>query len=90
MGYKVCLFTLNGCAYCIALKDELKKNNILYSEYEVNENKETYDQILAVTKEDALPTIYMQNPDTGMGPIFVPGRDFESPEEALLKIKKYL
>lgn len=90
MGYNVCLFTLNGCAYCVALKDELKKHNIPYTEYEVNEYKETYDQILAVTKEDALPTIYMQNPDTGMGPIFVPDRDFESPEEALEKIKKYL
>ena len=90
MGYKVCLFTLNGCGYCTALKEELTKNNISYSEYEVNEHKETYDQILAVTKEDALPTIYMQNPNTGMGPIFVPGRDFENPEQAIHKIKKYL
>jgi hypothetical protein len=32
----------------------------------------------------------MQNPNTGMGPIFVPGRDFKSPEEAIQKIKKYL
>jgi len=68
----------------------LLKNDITYSEYEVNEHKQTYDQILAVTKEDALPTIYMQNPNTGMGPIFVPGRDFKSPEEAIQKIKKYL
>ena len=90
MGYNVCLFTLNGCGYCTTLKEELVKNDITYSEYEVNEHKQTYDQILAVTKEDALPTIYMQNPNTGMGPIIVPGRDFKSPEEANQKIKKYL
>ena len=56
----------------------------------MNEHKGTYDQITAITKEDALPTVYMQNPDTGMGPIFVPGRDFKSPDEAIQKIKKYL
>ena len=90
MSNNVIVFTLNGCGYCTTLKEELVKNDITYSEYEVNEHKQTYDQILAVTKEDALPTIYMQNPSTGMGPIFVPGRDFKSPEEPIQKIKKYL
>lgn len=88
--YKVCVFSLDGCSHCVTLKDELKKENIEFSEYEVNENRDAYDQILAVTKFDALPTVYLQNTETGAGPILVAGRDFFSKEEAIEKIKKYI
>lgn len=88
--YKVCIFSLKGCSHCVTLKDELIKQNIEFSEYEVNDNKDAYDQILAVTKFDALPTVYLQNTETGKGPIFVAGRDFFSKEEAIEKIKKYI
>lgn len=88
--YKVCVFSLKGCSHCVTLKDELIKQNIEFSEYEVNDNKDAYDQILAVTKFDALPTVYLQNTETGKGPIFVAGRDFFSKEEAIEKIKKYI
>jgi hypothetical protein len=74
----------------VTLKDELRKENIEFSEYEVNDNKDAYDQILAATKLDILPTVYLQNIETGSGPILVAGRDFFSKEEAIEKIKKYI
>jgi hypothetical protein len=45
---------------------------------------------LAVTKNDALPTVYLQNPETDSGPVFVAGRDFNTKEEAIEKIRKYI
>lgn len=90
MAYNVNVFTLNGCSHCVVLKQELRNQNIGYTEFEVLKHKEVYDQVVEKTKIDALPTIYLQDPETGAGPIFVAGRDFFTKEEAIEKIKKYI
>ena len=90
MAYTVNIFTLDGCSHCKTLKEELKKESIPYTEFEVNKFRKIYDSILEVTKNDALPTVYLQNPDTDSGPVFVAGRDFNTKEEAIEKIRKYI
>lgn len=90
MPYSINIFTLNGCSYCKFLKEELDKEGISYEEFEVNKNRKIYDQVVELTKIDALPTVYLQDPETLSGPIFVAGRDFKTKEEAIEKIKKYL
>jgi glutaredoxin len=90
MAYTVNIFTLDGCSHCKTLKEELKKQGIQYTEFEINKFRDLYKAITEVTKEDALPTVYLQNPETESGPIFVAGRDFNSKEEAIEKIRKYI
>lgn len=90
MAYSVNVFTLTGCSHCKTLKEELTKQGIQYEEFEVTQYKKLYDKVLELTKQDALPTVYLQDPETNAGPIFVAGRDFHTKEEALEKIKKYL
>jgi glutaredoxin len=90
MSYTVNIFTLNGCSHCVTLKEAFKDNNIPYEEFEVTKHRDLYNEIKAKTKVDALPTVYLQNPETLSGPIFVAGRDFNSKEEALERIKKYI
>jgi glutaredoxin len=90
MVYTVNVFTLNGCSHCVTLKEALKDNNIPYEEFEVTKHREIYNKIKEKTKIDALPTVYLQNPDTGSGPIFVAGKDFNTKEEAIEQIKKYI
>lgn len=90
MSYSVNIFTLNGCSHCVILKNALKENNISFDEFEVSKYREIYDEIVKKTKIDALPTVYLQDPNTGAGPIFVAGRDFTSKEEAIERIKKYI
>jgi glutaredoxin len=90
MAYTVNIFTLDGCSHCKTLKEELKKQGIQYTEFEINKFRDLYKAITDVTKEDALPTVYLQNPETESGPIFVAGRDFNSKEEAIEKIRKYI
>jgi glutaredoxin len=90
MAYTVNIFTLDGCSHCKTLKEELNKQGIQYTEYEINKFRDLYKAIMEVTKEDALPTVYLQNPETESGPVFVAGRDFNSKEEAIAKIRKYI
>jgi len=90
MAYSLNIFTLNGCSHCKFLKDELIKQGIPYEEFEVSKNRKIYDEVVKLTKVDALPTVYLQDPETLSGPIFVAGRDFNTKEEAIEKIKKYL
>ena len=90
MQYTVNIFTLEGCSHCKTLKEELKKQSIPYTEFEVNKFRKIYDAILEITKQDALPTVYLQNSETDSGPVFVAGRDFNTKEEAIEKIRKYI
>ncbi len=90
MAYTVNVFTIEGCSHCKTLKGELNKEGINYNEFEVNKNRKIYDEVLKLTNLDALPTVYLQDPETLSGPIFVAGRDFTTKEEAIEKIKKYL
>jgi glutaredoxin len=90
MGYSINIFTINGCSHCKVLKEELDKQGIEYDEFEVNKSRKIYDEVVKLTNLDALPTVYLQDPQTLSGPIFVAGRDFNTKEEAIEKIKKYL
>ena len=90
MSYSINIFTINGCSHCKVLKEELSKQGIEYDEFEVNKNRKIYDEVVKLTNLDALPTVYLQDPQTLSGPIFVAGRDFNTKEEAIEKIKKYL
>lgn len=88
--YKVNVFTLNGCSHCVELKKTLKENQIEFKEFEIGEHQELFDEVVRLTGHNSLPTTYLQNSETGSGPIFVPGRDYKSKEELLEKIKKYI
>lgn len=88
--YKVNVFTLNGCSHCVELKKTLNENQIEFKEFEISQHQELFDEVIRLTGHNSLPTTYLQNPETGSGPIFVPGRDYKSKEELLEKIKKHL
>lgn len=88
--YSINIFTLNGCSHCVELKKLLKENNIDFKEFEIGEHKEIFEEVVRLTGHNSLPTTYLQNSETGSGPIFVPGRDYKSKEELLEKIQKFL
>lgn len=88
MSNTINVFTLNGCSHCIELKKTLNKENIVFKEFEVNQHPEIYRRVLEVTKIDALPTVYIQDTETGNGPLFVAGKDFFNPNEFIEKAKK--
>jgi glutaredoxin 3 len=90
MAYTINIFTLSGCGHCKTMKNLLSENNLPYKEFEINENREIFDQVVKLTGQNVLPTIYLQDKETGQGPIFVPGRDYMEENEILEKIWKYI
>lgn len=88
--YTVNIFTLTTCRHCLELKDLLRENQIEFKEFDISKNHDTFNEIVKLTGHNSLPTTYLQDTETGAGPIFVPGRDYLSKEELLEKIKKYI
>ena len=80
---KIVVFTLNGCGHCI----ELKKSLI---EILVDDNEEIWNQVINQTGHNSLPTVYISINGSDEGPVFVPERDFNSKEECIEIIKKYI
>lgn len=84
------VFTMNGCNHCISLKEHLKTKGVKFSEIEINSNREIWSQVVSQTGESILPTVYVRKNGTDGGPIFIPGKDFKTPEELYEIIKIYL
>ena len=90
MGNNIIIFTMKGCPACADLKSGLIENNIPYKELPIHENRYIWNQVVKQTGLRNLPTIFIQEPDTDMGPIYIPGRDFETKEQIIDIIKGYL
>ena len=87
MGMSIIIFTLNGCEHCSNLMNELTKLNIKFIEIEISQNKEIWDSVVSQTGHNVLPSIFIRNDENDTGPVYVPGRDFESQEQIVEIIK---
>jgi len=90
MSNSIVLFTMDDCGHCINLKKELNELKISFNEIEINKNKKIWDQVVNQTGHNVIPTIYIRRENSDEGPVFVPGKDFESQDEAIKIIKKYI
>jgi glutaredoxin len=86
----IIVFTLNGCRHCVELKKSLKELEIDYNEIIIDNNEEIWNQVVNQTGHNSLPTIFISINGTDEGPVFVPERDFNSKEECIEIIKKYV
>ena len=64
--------------------------DINYFEIVVDNNEEIWNQVINQTGHNALPTVFISINGTDEGPVFVPERDFNSKEECIEIIKKYV
>jgi glutaredoxin len=87
---KIIVFTLNGCGHCVDLKKSLNELEINYSEIVIDENEEIWNQVVNQTGHNSLPTIFISINGDEEGPVFVPERDFNSLDECVEIIKKYV
>jgi glutaredoxin len=86
----IVIFTLNGCSHCQSLKQKLKEISIDFTEIEVNANEDIWKQVVNQTGEDVLPTVFIKKENDENGPVYVPGRDFQSEDEIVEIIKSYI
>lgn len=87
MNYQIIVFTMNGCIYCTDLKSTLSQKNIKFIEAEVSNYPKIWKQVINQTGYNVLPTVFLKQDGTEEGPIYIAGKDFDTPEEFLEKIK---
>jgi glutaredoxin len=90
MSSEIILFTLNGCFHCVSLKKKLEEETISFTEIEVTKNQNLWDKVVEQTGHNVLPTVFVKKENTDIGPIFIPGKDFEKPDDLILKLKKHI
>ena len=86
----IIVFTLNGCGHCVELKKSLIELEIDYTEIVVDDNEEIWNQVINQTGHNSLPTVFVSLNGEEDGPVFVPGRDYQSKDEIVEIIKTYL
>tara|TARA_B110000444_G_scaffold259985_1_gene305440 strand:- start:1230 stop:1499 length:270 start_codon:yes stop_codon:yes gene_type:complete len=84
----VCLFTMKGCQYCDEFKEILKKENLSYQEYDVDDDEYLWKQIVNQIGDENLPTVFIRNEDESLGVLLMPDINVESQEDMLEKIKE--
>jgi len=80
---KIEIYTNESCPYCKQVKERFKSENIEFVDKDTSVFTEEYQQIVNLTGIPTIPTIkYKQQ-------CFVPGRDFQNPENLINIIKNY-
>jgi glutaredoxin len=82
----VCVFTMKGCPYCESLKKRLSSMDILFEEYDVDDNPILWGQITNELKDDSLPTVFIREPDTPQGMVFMPDVNVFDQDDLIKKI----
>jgi len=86
----VYIFTMMGCGHCSDLKDTLKDLEIPFVDYDISVQKEVWEQVVNQTKQNSVPSIFISVNNGENGPVYIPGRDFNSKEECIEIIKKFI
>jgi glutaredoxin len=86
----ILIFTINGCVHCRELKMKLNEQSIPFKDIEITLNRALWEQVIAQTGLDILPTVFIQNENDGSGTVYTPGRDFQTSDEMIEIIKKII
>lgn len=60
-GKKVIIYSTPSCMYCQMAKDWFKKNNIVYTEYDVSVDASKREEMMEKTGSMAVPVIEINN-----------------------------
>lgn len=83
---KIILFTEKHCSFCIELKKRLIENNIEFSEIDVDDNIEQWEQVLIKIGIDIVPVLYIDILTT----YIIPSMHFESNDDLIIFLKKLI
>ena len=86
------IFTMEGCQFCVQMKDKLKESNIDFIERDIFEHNDEYEMFVEVTQNDFVPAfMIIENPDKDneKSHLFAPDRDYEDIEDGVSIIKEH-
>ena len=87
------VFTMDGCPFCVQMKDQLKESKIDFIERDIFEHNDEYEMFVEVTQNDFVPAfMIIENPDkeNEKSYLFAPDRDYEDIEAGVTIIKEHL
>jgi len=88
----VILFTMDGCPYCVQMKEQLKESNIDFFERDIDEHSEEYDMFVEITENEYVPAfMIVESPDTDnhKSYLYAPERDYNEIEDGVKIIKEH-
>jgi glutaredoxin len=86
------VFTMDGCPYCVQMKDQLKESGIDFVERDIEEHKDEYDMFVEITENEFVPAfMIVESPDTDdhKSYLYAPERDYNEIEEGVAIIKEH-
>jgi glutaredoxin len=86
------IFTMEGCSFCVQMKDQLKESNIDFIERDIFEHNDEYEMFVEVTQNDFVPAfMIIENPDKDneKSHLFAPDRDYEDIDDGVSIIKEH-
>ncbi len=83
---------MEGCPYCVQMKDQLTESNINFVERDIDEHKDEYDMFVEITENEYVPAfMIVESPDTDdhKSYLYAPERDYNEIEEGVAIIKEH-
>jgi len=77
------IYTSPTCHYCNRLKTVLKEKNVQFEEIIASENEEEWNEVTRIAGIGMTPAIIFQNE------IWLPNRDFRTPEELIQRVEHF-
>lgn len=91
MDKVIILYTMEGCPYCLMMKDKLNELEIPYVDRDINKHKEEYDMFVEITENDFVPAfMVVENIDKEpQSYLYVPEKDFNEIDEGVRIIQEH-
>lgn len=83
---------MDGCPYCVQMKEQLIESNIDFFERDIYEHSDEYDMFVEITENEYVPAfMIVESPDTDnhKSYLFAPERDYNEIEEGVAIIKEH-
>ena len=80
---EIVVYTNNTCVHCKRLKELLNEAEIKFTEKDKIKQAEEWGMVVALTGLPTFPTIVVEDS------YFIPGRDYQNPEQIVHYIKNY-
>ena len=83
---------MDGCPYCVQMKDQLRESNIDFVERDIDEHKDEYDMFVEITENEFVPSFMIVeslDTDANKSYLFAPERDYNEIEEGVAIIKEH-
>jgi glutaredoxin len=90
MSNNLIMFSLNGCGFCENMKKRLHKESIPFTEYEINDHLDLWNQVVSQTDSEYLPVFFIKEENTKMGQVFCPKIDFNDEDTIIEILRKIL